>query len=174
MSLQQNVSNQISILGKKLKIEMAFDFWGFKQKKNSKTFCFVNIAIKWVNDLYETLTWFWNSKTLLLLVLLSIIKFSGLHSCSSPITFVMFHTYSFTAGDGVSKPRQNDIFSNVSMWKNHIHGKKVGHTTRFLFGIYWWTWKTNIYLKKCWSWPIKNKIILTFTMLHQKKRQTKS
>ena len=38
--------------------------------------------------------------------------------------------------------------------------KKVGHTSEFLFGIYWWTWKTNNYLKNCWSGSIKNKIIL--------------
>ena len=29
--------------------------------------------------------------------------------------------------------------------KNHTHVKKVGHTSEFLFGIYWWTWKTNNY-----------------------------
>ena len=28
------------------------------------------------------------------------------------------------------------------------------------FGIYWWTWKPNIYLKNCWSGPIKNKIFI--------------
>ena len=44
--------------------------------------------------------------------------------------------------------------------KNHTHVKKVGHNPKFLFGIYWWTWKTNK------SRPIKDKIILTFTMLH--------
>ena len=27
--------------------------------------------------------------------------------------------------------------------KNHTHVKKVGHTSQFLFGIYWWTWKTE-------------------------------
>ena len=27
--------------------------------------------------------------------------------------------------------------------KNHTH-VKVGHISEFLFGIYWWTWKTNI------------------------------
>ena len=40
--------------------------------------------------------------------------------------------------------------------KNHTHVKKVGHTSEFLFGIYWWTWKTTIYLRNCWSRPIKN------------------
>ena len=28
---------------------------------------------------------------------------------------------------------------------NHTHVKKVGHTTKFLFGICWWTWKTTFY-----------------------------
>ena len=54
---------------------------------------------------------------------------------------------------------------NKGFYKNHTHVKKVGHTSEFLFDIYWWTWKTNNYLKKCWSGPIKNKIILIFTML---------
>ena len=35
--------------------------------------------------------------------------------------------------------------------KNHIHVKKVGHTSEFLFDIYWWTWKTI--KKNCWSGP---------------------
>ena len=47
--------------------------------------------------------------------------------------------------------------------------RKVGHTSEFLFDISWWTWKTNNYLKNCWSGAIKNKIILIFTMLHLKK-----
>ena len=29
--------------------------------------------------------------------------------------------------------------------KNHTHVKKVAHTSEFLFGIWWWTWKTTIY-----------------------------
>ena len=29
--------------------------------------------------------------------------------------------------------------------KNHKHVKKVGDTSEFLFGIYWWTWKTSTY-----------------------------
>ena len=45
--------------------------------------------------------------------------------------------------------------------------KKVGHTSEFIFGIYWWTWKTTI--KNCWCGPIKNKIILIITILHLKK-----
>ena len=28
--------------------------------------------------------------------------------------------------------------------KNHIHVKKVGHTSEFTFGIYWWTLKNPI------------------------------
>ena len=51
--------------------------------------------------------------------------------------------------------------------KNNKHVKKVGHTSEFLFGIYWWTWKTTI--KNCWCGPIKNKIILIITILHLKK-----
>ena len=42
----------------------------------------------------------------------------------------------------------------------------MGHTSEFLFGIYWWTWKTNNYLKNCWSGPIKNKTILIFTTVY--------
>ena len=29
--------------------------------------------------------------------------------------------------------------------KNHTHVRKVGHTSEFLFCIYWWTWKTSNY-----------------------------
>ena len=47
--------------------------------------------------------------------------------------------------------------------KNHIHVKKVGHTSEFLFDIYWWTWKT---IKKTVEVGHKNKIILIFTMLN--------
>ena len=51
--------------------------------------------------------------------------------------------------------------------KNHMHVKKVGHTSKFLFDIYWWSWKTNIYFKKnCLSGSIQNKIILILTILH--------
>ena len=53
------------------------------------------------------------------------------------------------------------VFYN-SFYKNHTHVKKVGCTSEFLFGIYWWTWKTNMYKKNCWSGLIKNKIILIF------------
>ena len=40
----------------------------------------------------------------------------------------------------------------------------MGYNLERLLGIYWWTWKTNICLKNCWSEPIKNKTILTFTI----------
>ena len=116
--------------GKSLK---DFHFWDLKQKKNSKTFCFLNIMIKWANDLYETLTWFWNSKTTLLIVLLPILKLPGFHSCSSPITFVKFHRYSFTARDGASKPIKNVASPNVLMWKNHTHVKRVGEHLKISF-----------------------------------------
>ena len=43
-------------------------------------------------------------------------------------------------------------------YKNHTHVKKVGQTLEFLFGIYWWTWKTNNHQKNCWSSPIKNNV----------------
>ena len=49
-----------------------------------------------------------------------------------------------------------------------MHVKKEGHTSEFLFGIYWWPWKTLIYQKNCWSEPIKNVRILIFTMLFKK------
>ena len=49
--------------------------------------------------------------------------------------------------------------------KNHTHVKNVGHTPEFLFGISLWTWKTTIYLKNCWSGPIKSVSILIFTKI---------
>ena len=33
----------------------------------------------------------------------------------------------------------------IEIQRNHTHVKKVGHTSEFLFSIYWWTWKTNNY-----------------------------
>ena len=50
--------------------------------------------------------------------------------------------------------------------KNLTNEKKVGHTTEFHFGIYWWTWKATIYWKNCWSGPVKKIRSLIFTMLH--------
>ena len=51
-----------------------------------------------------------------------------------------------------------------------LHAKKlkilINSFPEFLFSIYWWTWKTNNSLKNCWSGPIKNNIILKFTMLY--------
>ena len=55
------------------------------------------------------------------------------------------------------------------MWRR----KKVGHTSEFLLGIYWWTWKTTIYYKNCWSEPIKNVRILIFTTLYFLKKKGK-
>ena len=46
--------------------------------------------------------------------------------------------------------------------KNHTH-MKVGPTSEFRFGIYWWTWT---YLKNWWSGPIKYVRILIFKILH--------
>ena len=56
----------------------------------------------------------------------------------------------------------------VKLWKNETYVKKVGYTSEFLFGIYWWTWKTN------WSGPIKKIIILIYTMLHFYKKIKKN
>ena len=39
--------------------------------------------------------------------------------------------------------------------KIHTDVEQVGHTSEFLFGIYWWTWKTNIYLKQLLKWANK-------------------
>ena len=51
--------------------------------------------------------------------------------------------------------------------------KEVGYISEFLFGIYWWTWKTTLFIKKkCWSGPIKNVRILTFTMMYIFKKKT--
>ena len=58
--------------------------------------------------------------------------------------------------------------------KNHTHVKKVVHNPEFLFGIYWLTWKTTIYLKNCWSGLIKNvkTFIFTFFFLKKIKKNT--
>ena len=67
------------------------------------------------------------------------------------------------------------------MWgltiKNHLKPpitetcvKKVAHTSEFLFGIYWWAWKTTIYWKNFWNKPIKNIRIFIFTILDLKKK----
>ena len=49
------------------------------------------------------------------------------------------------------------------LWKNLTY-VKVEHTSEFLFGSYWWTWKQTF--KNCWSGPIKKQNNLIFTMLH--------
>ena len=53
--------------------------------------------------------------------------------------------------------------------------KEVGHTSEFLFGIYWGTWKTIIYKKKLLKWTNKNIRILIFIILYffrEKKKNT--
>ena len=62
--------------------------------------------------------------------------------------------------------KDHQSVKELCYFKNHTDVKKVGHTSEFLFDIYWWTWKTNNYLKNCWTGPIKKQIILIFTMLH--------
>ena len=62
---------------------------------------------------------------------------------------------------------------NNFIWKkkkNHTYVRKVGHTSEFLFSIYWWTWKTdffqNLFEKQLLKWANKKQIILIFTLLH--------
>ena len=50
------------------------------------------------------------------------------------------------------------------IYKNHTHVKIAGHTSEFMFDIYWWTWKTTIYWKNCWNEPIKDVRISIFKM----------
>ena len=45
----------------------------------------------------------------------------------------------------------------------------MGHTFKFLFGIYWYTWKTTIYCCDC-NGPIKNITILILTMFSLKNK----
>ena len=57
------------------------------------------------------------------------------------------------------------------MKKSHTCEEGGAHLFHlFLFGIYWWTWKTIIYLKKLLNWAIKNVRILLFTccIFHKK------
>ena len=60
---------------------------------------------------------------------------------------------------------------NKNSNKNHTHVKKVGHSSKFLFGIYWWTWK--IFIKHLLKWANKKLRILIFTMLHFLKNKEK-
>ena len=48
--------------------------------------------------------------------------------------------------------------------KNHKHVKNVGHNSKFLFGIYRWSWKINLF-KKLLKWANKKQKLI-FTMLH--------
>ena len=54
-------------------------------------------------------------------------------------------------------------FNSLSCKKNLTCVNKVGHTSEFLFGIYWWAWKISICKKNCWGGPIKNVRTLIFT-----------
>ena len=56
-------------------------------------------------------------------------------------------------------------FSSIHSSIHRAHVKKVGHTSEYLFAIYWWTWKAAINLKNCWNIPIKNERFLIFKML---------
>ena len=56
--------------------------------------------------------------------------------------------------------------------KNQIHVKKVGFTSEFLFGIYWWSWKTTI-KKNCWNGP-KNIRISIFPIMYFFKKNIKN
>ena len=72
------------------------------------------------------------------------------------------------------------IWRSLFIWKllvikNETHVKKVGHTSEFLFNIYWWTFlkKTTIYLKNCWIGPMKNMRISIFTVYQKPKWKIK-
>ena len=45
----------------------------------------------------------------------------------------------------------------------------MGHTSEFLFSIYWWTWKTIIYQKKLLKWANKKLRILFYFKKTKKK-----
>ena len=62
---------------------------------------------------------------------------------------------------------------DILRWFLHSK-KKVRHTSEFPYSIYWWTWKTNIYLKNCWSRTIKNVRISIFTKLYFFKKTKKN
>ena len=84
----------------------------------------------------------------------------------------IIQNYTGTANEDVTKCLIFSISFEIKMHKysfgekNHTHVKKVVHNPEFLFGIYWLTWKTTIYLKNCWSGPIKNVKIFIFTLLY--------
>ena len=99
---------------------------------------------------YQTSNWIWLC-----------INIRNLH-----VTLIILHLDTFRYWFYYCLLRYNSSFATDLKIKNHTHVKKVGYTSEFLFGIYWRTWKTNNYLKNYWSGPIKNKIILIFTMLH--------
>ena len=47
-------------------------------------------------------------------------------------------------------------------------------TPQDLFGIYWWTWKTTIYHKNCWSGSRKNVRISIFTLSYFFRKKIKN
>ena len=71
--------------------------------------------------------------------------------------------------------RSDDFPLNKLHNKNPTHVKIVGHTSEFLFGIYWWTWKTTIHKKKLLKWvnkKCKNFNIFSIVFKKKKKRKT--
>ena len=40
-------------------------------------------------------------------------------------------------------PKFEKQTTSAERMRNHKHVKKVGHTSEFLFGIYWWNLKAN-------------------------------
>ena len=57
-------------------------------------------------------------------------------------------------------------FGTLRTKKSYTCEEGGAHLRIFFLGIYWWIWKTNIYLRYCWSEPMKNVRILIFTMLY--------
>ena len=60
----------------------------------------------------------------------------------------------------------------IYILKNLTHAEKVGHTSEFLFGTYWWTWKTTI--KKLLKWANKNQNNFNTYNLHFLKKIKKN
>ena len=58
-------------------------------------------------------------------------------------------------GDITSILKNNERNLRGITEKNHTHVKKVGQTSEFCFGVYWWTWKQLFIKKNCWSGLIK-------------------
>ena len=60
----------------------------------------------------------------------------------------------------------------IYILKNLTHAEKVGHTSEFLFGTYWRTWKTTI--KKLLKWANKNQNNFNTYNLHFLKKIKKN